>query len=65
MSRPPFLTVENAFLTQFIFSIPKLIHYISQVVTLEPGDIIATGTPGGGFARNPTGIPESGRSGGN
>jgi acylpyruvate hydrolase len=40
--------------TQFIFAIPHLIHYISEIVTLEPGDMIATGTPSGvGFARNP------------
>jgi 2-keto-4-pentenoate hydratase/2-oxohepta-3-ene-1,7-dioic acid hydratase in catechol pathway len=31
-----------------------LISYISQVITLEPGDVIATGTPPGvGFARVP------------
>ena len=28
-----------------IFNIPYLIAYISQVMTLEPGDVIATGTP--------------------
>ena len=39
---------------ELIFKIPELIEYISQVVTLEPGDIVATGTPGGvGFARRP------------
>jgi hypothetical protein len=32
----------------------KLIEFISESITLEPGDVIATGTPGGvGFARNP------------
>jgi acylpyruvate hydrolase len=37
-----------------IFNIPQLIAYLSQAMTLEPGDVIATGTPGGvGFARNP------------
>jgi 2,4-diketo-3-deoxy-L-fuconate hydrolase len=37
-----------------IFSIPFLIEYISQGMTLLPGDIIATGTPQGiGSARNP------------
>lgn len=37
-----------------IFNIPHLIAYISSVMTLEPGDIIATGTPAGvGFARTP------------
>jgi acylpyruvate hydrolase len=31
-----------------------LVAYISDLITLEPGDVIATGTPGGvGFARNP------------
>jgi 2-keto-4-pentenoate hydratase/2-oxohepta-3-ene-1,7-dioic acid hydratase in catechol pathway len=39
---------------ELIFKIPQLIEYISQVVTLEPGDIVATGTPAGvGFARKP------------
>ena len=28
-----------------IFTVPYLIAYISQVMTLEPGDVIATGTP--------------------
>jgi len=37
-----------------IFSIPRLIAYLSAVMTLEPGDVIATGTPGGvGDARTP------------
>ena len=30
-----------------VFSIPTLISYISHVMTLEPGDLIATGTPSG------------------
>lgn len=29
------------------FSVPYLIHYISQIMTLYPGDLIATGTPAG------------------
>jgi 2-keto-4-pentenoate hydratase/2-oxohepta-3-ene-1,7-dioic acid hydratase in catechol pathway len=37
-----------------IFKIPDLISYLSSVFTLEPGDIISTGTPAGvGFARKP------------
>ena len=37
-----------------IFPIAETIAYISQLMTLEPGDIIATGTPEGvGFKRNP------------
>ena len=37
-----------------IFKVPRLIAHLSSVFTLEPGDIIATGTPAGvGFARTP------------
>lgn len=39
---------------ELIFRVPELIEFISSVVTLEPGDIISTGTPSGvGFARKP------------
>jgi len=39
---------------ELIFSIPRLIAYLSSVMTLEPGDVIATGTPAGvGFTRQP------------
>ena len=38
-----------------IFKIPFLIHYISQFMTLLPGDIISTGTPAGvGLGQKPT-----------
>lgn len=38
----------------FIFDIPAILEWLSQGLTLLPGDIIATGTPAGvGFARNP------------
>lgn len=37
-----------------IFSIPYLISFLSELMTLEPGDLIMSGTPDGvGFARNP------------
>ena len=37
-----------------IFSVAHLIAYVSQALSLEPGDVIATGTPSGvGFARKP------------
>ena len=40
--------------SKMIFSIAYLISYISQGITLEPGDIIASGTPEGvGFFRDP------------
>jgi acylpyruvate hydrolase len=39
---------------QLIFRVPALIEFLSQTITLEPGDLIATGTPAGvGFARHP------------
>ena len=39
---------------ELVFRVPELIEFISTVVTLEPGDIVATGTPAGvGFARKP------------
>jgi 2-keto-4-pentenoate hydratase/2-oxohepta-3-ene-1,7-dioic acid hydratase in catechol pathway len=31
----------------FIFSIPELLSYITAAITLEPGDLILTGTPSG------------------
>ena len=30
-----------------VFAIPELIRYVSRVMTLEPGDLLATGTPAG------------------
>lgn len=40
--------------SDLLFSPAEIIAYISQIVTLEPGDLIATGTPGGvGSAREP------------
>jgi 2-keto-4-pentenoate hydratase/2-oxohepta-3-ene-1,7-dioic acid hydratase in catechol pathway len=47
-------TMQDSRTSQMIFNIPRLIEFISQVITLEPGDVIATGTPPGvGFARKP------------
>jgi len=40
--------------SDMIYSVKTIISILSQGMTLEPGDIIATGTPSGvGFARNP------------
>ena len=37
-----------------IFGVPALIEFLSSVFTLEPGDVVSTGTPAGvGFARRP------------
>lgn len=46
--------LQNSNTRHLIFRIPDLIAYLSGVVTLEPGDVISTGTPAGvGFARTP------------
>ena len=48
------VTLQKSNTSNLIFRIPKLIAYLSSVFTLEPGDIISTGTPAGvGFARTP------------
>src|SRR5690554_637093 len=39
--------VQDGNSSNLIFKIPFLIHYLSQFMTLEPGDIISTGTPAG------------------
>jgi 2-keto-4-pentenoate hydratase/2-oxohepta-3-ene-1,7-dioic acid hydratase in catechol pathway len=46
--------VQSSSTDQLIFSIAKLISYASTIVTLVPGDVIATGTPAGvGWSRKP------------
>jgi len=45
---------QNSSTNQIIFKTPKLIEFISSYVTLDPGDMIFTGTPPGvGFGMNP------------
>lgn len=47
-------TVQRSSTAQLLFTPIDLICYLSQIVTLNPGDVIATGTPGGvGHARKP------------
>jgi 2-keto-4-pentenoate hydratase/2-oxohepta-3-ene-1,7-dioic acid hydratase in catechol pathway len=47
-------TLQDDTTSQMIFKIPHLIAFLSATITLEPGDIIATGTPAGiGSARRP------------
>ena len=40
-------TMQNSNTSDFVFGIPKLVSYISEFMTLLPGDIISTGTPFG------------------
>jgi len=47
-------TMQDSSTDQLIFGIDQIVSFLSQTVTLEPGDVIATGTPPGvGFARKP------------
>jgi 2-keto-4-pentenoate hydratase/2-oxohepta-3-ene-1,7-dioic acid hydratase in catechol pathway len=47
-------TLQHSNTRELIFKIPALVEFLSSVVTLEPGDVVATGTPAGvGFARTP------------
>jgi acylpyruvate hydrolase len=47
--------------SNLIFTVPQLIEFISQTCTLQPGDLILTGTPGGvGMALDPPAFLSSG-----
>jgi 2-keto-4-pentenoate hydratase/2-oxohepta-3-ene-1,7-dioic acid hydratase in catechol pathway len=47
-------TMQSSSTAEMIFDVPSLIEHISQFATLEPGDVIATGTPAGvGHFRDP------------
>lgn len=53
--------LQKGNIRDMMFKIPYLISFISRSITLEPGDVIATGTPSGvGFARNPPVLLKSG-----
>jgi 2-keto-4-pentenoate hydratase/2-oxohepta-3-ene-1,7-dioic acid hydratase in catechol pathway len=46
--------MQGATTGDLIFSIPRLLSHLSQLMTLEPGDIVSTGTPDGvGSVRDP------------
>jgi acylpyruvate hydrolase len=46
--------MQSASTADLVHSIPSLVAYLSQLMTLEPGDIISTGTPAGvGSTRDP------------
>lgn len=46
--------VQHSGLDQLIHSIPKIISYLSEIMLLQPGDVISTGTPEGlGVSRQP------------
>lgn len=46
--------MQDSNTSNLIFTVPKIISFLSQSMTLMPGDLIATGTPPGvGMGRNP------------
>ncbi|MEY9867639.1 fumarylacetoacetate hydrolase family protein [Peribacillus sp. RS7] len=46
--------MQDSNTSNLIFTVPKIISFLSQSMTLKPGDLIATGTPPGvGMGRNP------------
>jgi 2-keto-4-pentenoate hydratase/2-oxohepta-3-ene-1,7-dioic acid hydratase in catechol pathway len=46
--------MQGASTADLIFSVPRLLSHLSQLMTLEPGDIVSTGTPDGvGSVRQP------------
>jgi 2-keto-4-pentenoate hydratase/2-oxohepta-3-ene-1,7-dioic acid hydratase in catechol pathway len=48
------VTKQDASTAEMLFDVPAIIATLTRVLTLEPGDVIATGTPSGvGFARTP------------
>lgn len=40
-------TMQSSSTAQMIFNVPFLVHYLSQFMTLMPGDVVTTGTPHG------------------
>lgn len=54
-------TLQDGSTREMIFPVADLIETLSAVMTLEPGDVIATGTPAGvGFARTPPRFMQAG-----
>jgi 2,4-didehydro-3-deoxy-L-rhamnonate hydrolase len=46
--------LQDSSTAEMVFSVAEVIAFASEAITLEPGDLIATGTPAGvGFARTP------------
>ena len=53
--------MQSSNTSKMIFGVAYLVSYISQGITLEPGDVIATGTPDGvGIFRKPPVLLKSG-----
>jgi 2-keto-4-pentenoate hydratase/2-oxohepta-3-ene-1,7-dioic acid hydratase in catechol pathway len=47
-------TMQDGNTSEWLFPLPRLLSFLSQVMVLEPGDVVSTGTPAGvGFFRKP------------
>ena len=47
-------TMQDGSTADWLFSLPRLISYLAGVMTLEPGDVVSTGTPAGvGYFKKP------------
>jgi 2-keto-4-pentenoate hydratase/2-oxohepta-3-ene-1,7-dioic acid hydratase in catechol pathway len=56
-------TKQSSNTRQFVFDVGELVSYISRHMTLRPGDVVSTGTPGGvGIFRDPVDLLEPGRT---
>ncbi len=55
------VVMQSSNTSKMIFKVAYLVSYISQGITLDPGDVIATGTPDGvGIFRNPPALLKAG-----
>ncbi len=54
--------MQNSNTRELIFKIPETIEFLSSVMTLEPGDIVLTGTPAGvGFGQQAAAMADARR----
>jgi 2-keto-4-pentenoate hydratase/2-oxohepta-3-ene-1,7-dioic acid hydratase in catechol pathway len=46
--------MQNGSTADWVFPLPRLLSFLSHIMTLEPGDVVSTGTPAGvGVFRKP------------
>jgi len=56
-------TMQDGNTSEWLFPLPRLLSFLSQVMTLEPGDLVTTGTPAGvGYFKKPQVFMKAGDS---